>query len=189
MQARRLGVSRTPLRRPSDRFEALLTWILVMVGLLMIPVGAAAGTSIRDDSLRRAEQERALLREVPARTVDDAPPLAGQELGTITWPVSVAWQDETGLDHHGRAEVVLGTKAGTEVSVWIDRSGAVVKSPPSSGDSAAIGGAAGFGVVAGSWPALWLVLLAARRPLNRRRLAAWAAEWEQVAPRWTRHDG
>jgi hypothetical protein len=188
MQARRLGFGRNPMRRSSDRFEAVLTVIVLMTALLMVPVGAAAGTSIREASETGAAEQRALLHQVRARTTEDAPPLTGQEIGLVTWPVGVIWQDETGLDHRGRTDIAMGTKANTEVTVWVDRSGAVAEPPRPGGDSAAIGAAAGFGFIAGSWLVLWLVLLAARRPLDRRRLAGWAAEWQQVAPRWTRRD-
>ncbi|WP_157979548.1 Rv1733c family protein [Kribbella monticola] len=188
MQTRRLGLGRNPLRRPSDRFEAVLTWIVLLTGLLVVPVGAASGTSVRDASQTGAAEQRLLLHEVQARTVEEAPALTGQEIGLVTWPVTVVWQDETGLDHRGRTDVVLGTKAGTETTVWIDGSGAVAKPPRPAGDSAAIGTAAGFGIVGCSWLALWLFLLVARRQLDRRRLANWAAEWEQVATDWTRRD-
>jgi hypothetical protein len=188
MQARRLGVGRNPMRRPSDRFEGVLTVIVLVTALLMVPVGAAAGTSIRTASETRAAEQRVLLHQVQARTTEEAPALNGQELGLITWPVGVIWQDETGLDHRARADVVLGTKANTEVTVWVDRSGALAEAPRPGGDSAANGAAAGFGFVVGSWLVLWLVLLAARRPLERRRLRDWAAEWKQVAPGWTRRD-
>ncbi|TDU83797.1 hypothetical protein EV138_6261 [Kribbella voronezhensis] len=188
MQTRRLGFGRNPLRRPSDRFEALLTWIVLLTGLLMVPAGAAAGTSIRDASQTRATEQRMLLHEVLARTTAETPALTGQEIGLVTWPVTVSWQDETGLDHRGRTDVALGTKAGTEVTVWIDGVGAVAKPPRPAGDSAAIGTAAGFGIVACCWLALWLFLLLARCALDRRRLANWAAEWKQVAADWTRRD-
>ncbi|WP_328324525.1 hypothetical protein OHA70_33520 [Kribbella sp. NBC_00382] len=188
MQARRLGFGRNPMRRPSDRFEAGLTLLVLLTALLMVPAGAAAGTSVRDASESRAAAQRVLLRQVQARTTADAPALTGQEIGRITWPVVVVWQDEYGFDHRGTAESVLGTKAGTELSVWIDRDGALAEAPRPSGDSEALGFAVGMGSIAGAWLVLWILLLAARRPLNRRRASAWATEWQQVAPRWTRRD-
>lgn len=188
MQARRLGFGRNPMRRPSDRFEAGLTLVVLLTALLMVPAGAAAGTSVRHASESRAAAQRVLLRQVQARTTADAPTLTGQEIGRITWPVVVVWQDEYGFDHRGTTDAVLGTKAGAELSVWVDRNGALTRSPRPSGDSQAIGFAAGFGFIAAAWLSLWLLLVVARHPLNRWRSAAWASEWEQVAPRWTRHD-
>ncbi|WP_344848746.1 Rv1733c family protein [Kribbella ginsengisoli] len=189
MQARRLGCGHNPLRRPSDRFEAALAVIALFAGILLIPVGAAVGTSVEKADESRVAEQRAVLRQLAARTTADAPAVTGQELGRITWPVPVVWQDETGVDHRGLVDLMLGTKANTEVVVWVDRSGALVKPPRTAGDSAAIGDAVGFGTVIGCWLVLWVLLLIARRALDRRRLADWAAEWEQVAPGWTHHDG
>jgi hypothetical protein len=188
MQARRLGYGRNPLRRSSDRWESAITVTVLLAALLMAPVGAAVGTSVRAASESRAAAQRVLLREVAARTVEDVPALTGQEIGRITWPALVVWQDEFGADHQVRTDVVLGTKADSEVTVWVDRAGQVVQAPRPSGDSEAIGFASGLGTTLGGWLVLWLLLLAARQPIERRRAADWASEWEQVAPRWTRHD-
>ena len=151
MQARRLGFGRNPMRRPSDRCEAALTVVVLVTALLMVPIGAAAGTSIREASETGAAEQRALLHQVRARTTEDTPALTGQEIGLVSWPVGVVWQDETGLDHRGRTDVAMGTKPNTEVTVWVDRSGALAEPPRPGGDSAAIGAlAVAVGTAAGA---------------------------------------
>jgi hypothetical protein len=188
LEARRLGFGPNPMRRPSDRLEAGFTLLALLTALLMVPAGAAVGTSVRHASESGAAAQRVLLRQVQARTAEDAPALTGQEIGRITWPVLVVWQDENGFDHQGTTDSMLGTKAGTELPVWLDRNGALAEPPRPSGDSQAMGFVAGMGSITGGWLVLWMLFLAARCRLNQRRAAAWAAEWRRVAPRWTRHD-
>lgn len=184
-QARRLGLGHNPLRRPTDRIESALLVLVLLAGLVMVPIGAVVGTSVGEAGEERVARQRSLLQHVQARTTEDAPALTGQEIGQLTWPVSVVWPDPIGGERRARADVVLGTKAGSEVTIWLDRSGRLVKPPRTAGDSAAIGGATGFGVVLAGWIVLWLLMAAAVRKLDRSRSRQWAAEWEQVAPRWT----
>jgi hypothetical protein len=188
MQARRLGLGRNPLRRSTDRLEATFVILAFLTGLLMVPIGAAAGTAVRNASEHRAAQQRILLEQVQATTTEDTPILTGQEIGQISWPVGVAYKDAAGVDRRARVDVAIGTRANSPVIIWLDRSGRIVKPPRPAGDSAAIGGVAGFATVTGSWLVLWLLVLVARRPLNRRRLLQWTAEWEKVAPLWTRRE-
>jgi len=71
MQARRLGLGRKPLRRPIDRLESGLILLAVVSGLLMVPIGAAIGTSVRNASEHHAAQQRSILQQVQAETTED----------------------------------------------------------------------------------------------------------------------
>ena len=82
--------------------------------------------------------------------------------------------------------MTIGTKAGTELPIWLDRSGAMARAPRDPADSVALGSAAGLTLPMLAWPMLWATFRLARRPLDRRRAQDWAREWEQVSPRWTR---
>lgn len=186
MRARLLGLGRNQLRRPSDRFESLVVVLALLAGLLMVPIGVATGAAIERASEQRTAQEVSLLQQGQATTTEDTPALTGQEIGQATWPVAVVWQDLSGVERRARADVALGTKAGSEVPIWLDRSGQITKPPRSAGDSAAMGGAGGLATVLGSWLLLWLLVFAVRCLLDRRRLSNWEAEWKRVAPRWTR---
>ncbi|MEJ1109559.1 MULTISPECIES: hypothetical protein [unclassified Kribbella] len=53
--------------------------------------------------------------------------------------------------------------------------------------NAALGIAAGLSLPMFVWPLLFGLFRLARRPLDRRRTQDWARDWEQVGPRWTRH--
>lgn len=175
-----------PLRRPVDRIESAVVLLAILAGLLAVPAGAALGTLVRERSEQYAARQRSLLQPVQARTVEDVPAAVVEESGQVTSQARVVWQDSDGSVRDGRAVVSLGTKANTELTIWVDRSGAIAAAPRPAGDSAALGGGAGLTVALGSWFLLWLLVLAARLPLERRRLREWQADWERVAPLWNR---
>ncbi|MGW1344443.1 Rv1733c family protein [Kribbella sp. NPDC002412] len=186
MQARRLGFGRNPLRRPVDRVESVVLWCALIAGLLLIPVGAAAGTSYRNSSDAAAAAKRAVLHEVTARAVEGTERHVPSAPGDTLSHVRIAYVDQRGVEREGITSVVIGTKAGDEVPVWLDKEGDVVPAPRSGLDSAAVGSMIGMFVIAGSWLALWGLVRLARIPLDRRRARDWASEWDSVAPRWMR---
>jgi hypothetical protein len=96
---------------------------------------------------------------------------------------TVRWTAPDGTKHTDQARVAPKTKAGTTVSVWTDRRGAVTSQPLAESEvvlhsvaSGILAGAGAGGVVLGS---VWC----ARLGLERRRLAQWAAEWERIDTR------
>jgi hypothetical protein len=187
MQLRRLGFGRrNPLRRRVDRIESTVVLFAVLAGLVAVPAGAAFGTWVREQSEQHAAQQRSVLQPVQARTAEDAPVGMPDVPGEGASKSRVVWQVSDGSLREGRAEVPLGTKANTELTIWLDRSGAIAAAPRPAGDSAALGGGAGLAAVMGSWFLLWLLVLAARLPLERRRMREWQADWERVAPLWNR---
>jgi len=161
----------------------LAGWILALaVGLL---AGMALGTQVQHGlTARRAE-----VRPVPAVLMEDAArtpvvTMYGSDHETV-W-ASVRWTGADGGAHTGRTRVEPGSAAGTQVTAWTDGSGKLVARPSSVTEAgiqtALVAGAAGLG--AGG-----VVLVGgrlARARLDRRRLAEWAAEWEQVGPKWRR---
>ncbi len=93
------------------------------------------------------------------------------------------------VDRHqyqGRVPVGPGLAKGAHVQIWVDASGRVAPDPPdrsrSTLDGAGVGIGVGVGVTLAAGLAWWTVLAL----LNRRRLARWEREWQQVGPRWSR---
>ncbi|TCC30822.1 hypothetical protein [Kribbella speibonae] len=186
MQARRLGIGRNPLRRQSDRFETVLLWCALTVALLMIPVGAAIGSGVRNSLDASSDRQRAALHQVQARTLESAEHEVPSVPGDVLTIIQVGYVDTQGVDRQGYTSVVRGTKTGAEVTVWLDNSGTIVAAPRSTADDAAFGITAGIFTVFGSWLVLWGLFRLARVPLDRRRLRTWDAEWNTIAPRWLR---
>lgn len=185
-QSRRLGIGRNPLRRRSDRVEAVVLWCGLVVALLLIPVAAAVGTGVGNASAESAARQQAVLHEVKATTLEDTANAVPSAPGDVLSRARVSYVDANGVAREGMTSVVIGTKAGDQVAIWIDRSGNIVRSPRSGADSSAFGATVGFLTLTGSWLLLWAVVRLARVPLDRRRAREWENEWLAVAPRWLR---
>jgi hypothetical protein len=186
MKLRLLGLGRNPLRRRVDRIEAGVIIGVLIGALLAIPVAAGLGTSVREQADRTAAERRAQLRQVEARTVENTADIVPASPGQVTSQVRVVWFDAAGLPREGRAEVLIGTRAGTALTVWLDRNGTIARAPRESADSMALGVAAGFALLTLAWPLSWGGYRLARLSLDRRRAQEWEREWEEVSPRWTR---
>lgn len=184
MQARRFGFGRNPLRRWSDQAETVLLWFALITAMLLVPMGAAVGTSVRSSLNASAAQQRAVLHEVRARTLESTERMVPSAPGDVLSRARISYTDPQGMVREGVAGVATGTKAGVEVTVWLDSSGYIVTAPRSRSDSAAFGVAAGIFTVLGSWLVLWGLFGLARLPLNLHRSREWDAEWHTVAPRW-----
>ncbi|MFI7061744.1 hypothetical protein ACIBL3_12225 [Kribbella sp. NPDC050124] len=186
--ARRLGFCHSPLRRRADKIESAIILSALLVAVLAIPAAVAVGTAVQDASEHAADQRRALLTEVPARTLEDAETWSGAAPGVVMSWAKVGWADAAGLPREGWSFVPVGTMKGSDVTIWLDPSGAVSPPPPQPGDSAAIGGAAGLAAVVVAWLVLiGLTRLALMWP-DRRRSRDLDREWEQVDRRWRHHE-
>jgi len=152
-------------------------------------LGLMVGRSSYDSSLRT---ERALATKhpatarltanapTPAPAFDTAPP--------STVPVAARWT-YAGVVHVGKVAAQPGTKAGTEVAVWVDGNGRPVTGHRSHavtvGHAVIMGGASVFTLAF----TFWLAGLLVRRVFIRRQLAAWDADWSASEPRWTGRTG
>jgi hypothetical protein len=184
--ARRLGIYRSPMRRSVDRVESVVLLGALLLGLLAVPVAAAVATGGYHAASRTAESQRSTLRTVSARTLEDAD-APGVSEGPAPRPVTVraSWQDQVGGTHEALVPVDAGTKAGSEVTIWIDADGNKVPPPASTSDALLAGIGAGATVLVVTWSGLVLLVAGARRVLDRRRLGLWEAEWRQVERTWT----
>lgn len=185
-QARRLGFGRSQLRRRADRVEAGMLWVTLVAALVMVAVGAAIGTNLRNAGDAAAARQRAVLHEVTAHTLESTEHQPPPALGEALPLVRVSYVDQHGNAREGITTVMIGTKTGAAVAVWLDQAGRMTAAPHSPADSAAYGSTIGFLVVTGSWLVLWGAFRLACIPLNRRRAQAWDADWLAVAPRWLR---
>jgi hypothetical protein len=175
---------RNPLRRRSDVVEA---WVLLAACVLAVLGGAVAGWLTAGAMRGGFEQARTDTRAVTAVLTEKARPQAADRPGggNDAW-ATVRWRAADGIPHTARSEVPVGTPAGTRVTVWVDRHGTPTSRPPSPGQAtvqAALGGLWAATAAAG---AVYGGTRLVRARLDRRRMAQWAAEWEQVGARWGR---
>ncbi|MEV0804654.1 hypothetical protein AB0I34_43670 [Kribbella sp. NPDC050281] len=183
-QGRRLGIGKNPLRRRSDRTEAVLLWCGVVAALLLIPVAAAVGASVSNSIDESIARQRAVLHVAKATTLEGTERVVPSAPPDVLSRVQVSYVDANGFAREGTTSVLIGTKAGDKVPVWLDRSGTIAPTPRSTADSSAFGISAGFLTLAGSWLLVWGVVRLARINLDRRRAREWENEWLAVGPRW-----
>lgn len=159
----------------------LVAWVLAALG------GLLAGATVMGSVENGLAARRAAVHSLSAVLTEDAPksqPLATSGTSDVMVWGKVRWSTADGAEHTGLARVEPGTTKGTSVTVWADRTGRLVRMPVDATqarlEAALLGGSAGLGAGGAVLAAGWLV----RRWLDRRRMADWAAEWEQVGPRW-----
>jgi hypothetical protein len=178
-------LDRNPLRRGSDRAETVVLGALLAVFLAVSPFAAhSAGNWGYASAARAAQAQQASLHQVTATLPQPEPVLSiyGPESGFV---VQARWRAPDGRIRSGQLSVTADVAAGHTTRIWVDRAGRLT-GPPLTRDQLsgraelAAGGAAG-GLAAVLIMVAWL----ARRSLDRRRLAAWDADWMANGPRWS----
>jgi hypothetical protein len=125
---------RDPLVRVTDRIEALVFVLAVVVSLLAVPITAAIGTAVYDSS-RHIYAEQAHTRHTVAATVTDVA-ASQQLLRTDATTVSARWT-AAGAEHTGTVTAQSTAKAGDTVDIWVDNNGAQVPAPAPTTNAAA----------------------------------------------------
>jgi len=187
-----LGFDRNPLRRGTDRIEAALRLVTVVLLVAVVPAAAvAAGRQADHLALNRAHAEQARDHLVTAVLLENAPTTGIPNPYTnvqTTW-VLARWQPPGEAPRTGQVLAIAGAHKGSTVQTWIDSAGAITNPPMDHRD---IVGEVCLAVVATcllSWLLLLVSGLLVRRAMNRRRLNAWEAEWRAMGPLWSGRRG
>lgn len=177
--ARGRRLDRNPLRRRSDRAEtAILAGVLVAF-LAGGPFAAVAGGGLAHGLAWDAQRtQRATERLVTAVTTQTAPPAGTvKPPGLTMYSVAARWTVPGGTAGAGQVPVLIGAPAGTRVQVWSTLDGKVAVQPLTDSQVASL---TTFGRGAGVVALIMVLAVAsglARHELDRRRFAAWEAEW------------
>jgi hypothetical protein len=174
---------RNPLRRASDRAETALLGVLLAAFLAGAPFAAhAAGSWTYAGSIREAQAQQAALRQVPATLLKAA---ASWSIGEGGAEAQARWKAPDGRVCTGQIFLTGDAPAGTTVKVWVNQAGRLADSPLQY--SQVTGRTVIAQVLAVTALAVVLIIVgwAARWALDRRRLAAWGAEWLASGPRWS----
>ncbi|HEV2255734.1 MAG TPA: hypothetical protein VGS06_21370 [Streptosporangiaceae bacterium] len=186
--ARRLGLDRNPLRRRSDRIEAAIRVVTLILLLVAVPM-AAVGAGLQADhlALRQVHAQQVADHQVTAVLLQQAQPTGIPDPYTSVQMTLVLarWQPPGWPPRSGQVQAPAGARAGSTVTVWIDASGAITRPPPD--HRVIVGDVCITAVVTGLVVSL-LVLgssTLAQGALDRRRMRAWDAEWRATGPRWS----
>lgn len=172
---------RNPLRRRGDRAAAAITAGLLTAFLVGTPATAvAAGNWVHANGVRTQRAEELTRHQTHAVLLGNARPA---KCGAS---MAARWSAPDGTTRFGEITAMAGPMAGNAVMIWTDNSGRLTGPPLR---HAVVVDRASLAAVLASL-VLGLLLLSgavlAHRALNRRRLAAWEADWSATEPRWRR---
>ncbi len=184
---RGLWPDRNPLRRASDRVQAVVVAVALLAFLIggpLIAVGAGHWAGAVASRVERAQQ--ASWRQVSAVLLANAGSAVGVDYGGVSAAqVQARWTAPDGEIHTGNVSAPAGALKGSTVRIWVNSTGQQT-GPPLRPDQAT--GQAFLAAVTAPL-VLGMVILGlasvALRVVDRRRLAAWDADWQTTEPRWT----
>jgi hypothetical protein len=182
---RGLRLDRNPLRRGSDRAETVLLGVLIAAFVGCAPLAVhTAGSWTHAASAREAQVQQTLIHHVTA-TLLEATPAWGAN-GAGPYPETQAqWRAPDGKVRTGLVAVPGGASKGSTVTVWVNQAGQLSGPPlqPAQiqGRAVMAEGAAVAALAVASGIIAWLT----RWALDKRRMAAWDAEWLANGPRWS----
>jgi hypothetical protein len=181
---RRWRFDRNPLRRATDRAETAVLTVLVAAFLIGAPIAALAAGAWAHGMAQRAQlTQEASQRQVTAVVLAVAASPAGG--GAVIRQAQARWRAPDGREVTHEVPVLPGTVVGGTLQVWTDRAGDLTAAPLLDSQ---VAGQTTTGEVLGVFASAGALTLAgglARRSLNKRRIAAWEADWHATGPRWT----
>jgi hypothetical protein len=174
---------RNPLRRRSDRAETAVLGVLLAAFLAGAPLVAhVAGSRTYAISAQEAQAQQTALHLVPATLLQTAQPWAASLYGA---EANARWRAPDGHAVTGQVFVTSGAAAGSTVMVWVNQAGQLTDTPLNASQVASRAQLSEGLAVAGLAVVLLLIGCLVRWVLDRRRLAAWDADWLATGPRWS----
>ena len=170
-------LGRDPLVRTTDRIEALVFVLAVVVSLLAAPITAAVGTAVYDSS-RHVYAEQAHTRHTVTATVTDVP-VSQQILRTGTPTVPARWT-AAGTEHTGTVKAPSTAKTGDTIEIWVDDNGAQVPAPTPTTRAAAEAamGALVIWIIVAAFAAILFTVT--RAACDRIRFAGWQHDLDSM---------
>jgi hypothetical protein len=180
---RRWLPDRNPLRRGSDRAETAILLLLLFAFTGSAPIAAhVAGSWTYATSAREAQAQEATRHQVRATLLQAAVPWGPDTYGD---EASARWKAPDGQVRTGQVAVPDGGAAGSTIMIWVNQSGQLADSPLQPGQVADRADIACTLAIVGLAVTLIIVGVAGHWVLDRRRLAAWDADWLTNGPSWT----
>lgn len=151
--------SRNPLIRRSDRIDAIVTPLAVVLVIVAAACAGVLGTLAHDNESRRYQEEGRTRHTITATAVNDSTP--GNIAGPAASKVVVRWQ-ANGIEHTDQLTWDQAVKAGAKMTIWVDTDGNQVEEPT----PPALAGANAILTAAVAW---WLMLVIAALSLCAAR--------------------
>jgi hypothetical protein len=170
----------SPLLRRSDRIQARVLVLAVVMVLCAVPMCIVPARAHQAAVLSRADEQLRTLQPVDAVVIPPATTASPSRMAGASRTVRVQWKaafEDRTADIRTRAI----TRPGDHIRIWLDTDGDPVPAPLSHTDATTQAVAYGIAiwlVVAGACAMLYLLV---RRILDRRRFAAWEQEWRRLS--------
>jgi hypothetical protein len=165
--------SRSPLMRTTDRVEAAVAALAVLLVLIAAACAGVIGTMIHDTETQNYREQARTRHVLVARAVDDSKSAGSAE--TTASSVHARWHVD-GVGHTGVLATQYAVKAGGSLQIWVDDDGNRVDQPTpiarAAMDALSVA-VVGWLVVA---LAVAQVVAAVRAHLKRMRDAQWEQE-------------
>lgn len=172
-------LDRNPLRRTSDRAETLILAGVMTAFLAGAPVAAFAGGSFTHDVAQQLRQSQLATRsQVTAVTTQAVPSGQSRNTGFSSPTTEARWVAPDGKVVYGEVPATFGAPAGTTVQVWTTASGKLADPPLREAQVADLRTLGQVVSVIALAVVLTLAWTLARQELDRRRYAAWDADWQ-----------
>ena len=184
---RGLRPDRNPLRRTSDRVETYLLAGLFVAAAAGAPFATQAASQAAYSGALRTEQAQLATRHlVPAVLTQTAGNGTSAYTLSTEVPVPATWTSSAGVRRTGMILALEGSPKGSSVSIWTDAHGDLTSPPLQPAQVAGQADMAALGTVIGIAVLYLCEAGVVRYVVNRRRLAAWDADWAVTAPAWNR---
>jgi hypothetical protein len=180
-------LDRNPLRRGIDRLETCLLACLLIALAVGAPLAVrAASHAAYLGALQAGQQETLTRHQVQAVLTAKAGTINGYAL-SVRVLAPAAWTSATGVHQSGYVPAVPESPKGTAVTVWTDDSTGYLDNPPLTvAEATAQADAIMVGVIVAAGVVALIAATAIRLLVNRRRMAAWEADWVTTARAWNR---
>ena len=175
--------------RWTDRVEDVAAWALLAAGLLVILFACTFGIGVHDRMVQQGRVEALDRTATSATLLESSALIASPYNNGAPIPVLATWEDRSGMERTGLVTAPQGLAKGSVLPIWIDRSGASVPEPTTSGDALALAGMIIGLIISGGLAALAVVWAVLRHVLMSYNCVAWEREWRDVAPLWSRDGG
>jgi hypothetical protein len=177
---------RNPLRRGSDVAETAVLGVLIAVFAVGAPSVALASGGWAHATAHRVQLEQEASRhQVTAVVSQPVPNTQGGGIGSLNHLTAARWTAQDGRAVTGEIPVPEGTAAGVAVTVWTTSDGQLTDPPLTDSQVASQQNLAETFSVIVLAIALAVTGVLARWALDKRRMAAWDADWRATGPRWT----
>jgi hypothetical protein len=174
-----------PLRRTSERLETYLLAVLFAASAAVAPFAARAASHWAYAGALQAEHAmEATSHQVTAELLMPAGMSTIMDSYGTQVPTQARWTSVNGMVRYGQIPAPAGRPKGTTLTVWTDASGALTSPPSQPGQASGLAGETAAVVVAGIGVLDLGGAAIIRQVLDRRRMAAWDADWAVTEPRW-----